>query len=540
MDKSFLEFLSKKNQFSKILVLRSLAYIVIVLILVFFGRSIIPEDDASASLSQVYGVIAGVILVQFLFLFVDKQERNLFVLTVVDVCVATYIIKSTGASSSPFQVLLPLLSLVSSVLFTKRPYWIAAIFLILLLIPVSIGFRATVAGIAIGVIVTAFVGLYLRSSLEKTGFALSQTQAQQRRLESLQKAIMANIPSGLLSVDSRGQIIQANKIASQVMGVTEKDLVGKNLENFLPELNKLRAQLETRTSISDLFEPIANRRTISFKNQQGKELRLGYSLARLSSPDNHEILGTLILFQDLTDAINMEENLKLSEKLAAVGKLAAGIAHEIRNPLAGISGAAQLLEADHALTEENQKLLNIIQRESSRLDSLISEFLEFVRPSPPKQDPIQLPKIANQVIESLQVNSKWKALGCHVHFKAEESRDEALGDENRIAQVLLNLVLNAGQAGAKEVWLEVSEGTRVRVLDNGPGIPEDIQARIFEPFFTTKDRGTGLGLAIAYKTLEGVGASINIKSPVSEKFAIGGTLFEIQFKKAGSHSREAA
>ena len=110
MDKSFLELLSKKNQFSKILLLRSLAYIVIVSILVFFGRSILPEDDASVSLSQIYGVIVGVILVQFLFLFVDKQERNLFVLTVVDVCVATYIIKSTGASSSPFQVLLPLLS----------------------------------------------------------------------------------------------------------------------------------------------------------------------------------------------------------------------------------------------------------------------------------------------------------------------------------------------------------------------------------------------------------------------------------------------
>jgi two-component system sensor histidine kinase PilS (NtrC family) len=539
MDKGFLDYLNK-NKFSKILLLRSLAYLVIVGILIFFGRSIIPEDDVSVSLSQIYGVVAGVILVQFLFLFVDKQEKNLFFLTILDVCVATYIIKSTGATSSPFQVLLPLLSLVSSVHFSKRPFWIAAIFLILLCIPVSIGFRATVAGISIAVIITAFVGLYLRSNLEKTGVALSQTQAQQRRLESLQKAIMANIPSGLLSVDSRGQIIQANKIAAQVMGLAEKDLVGKNLESFLPELNKLRAQLETRTSISDMFEPIANRRTISFTNSQGKELRLGYSLARLSSPDNHEILGTLILFQDLTDAINMEENLKLSEKLAAVGKLAAGIAHEIRNPLAGISGAAQLLEADHALTEENQKLLSIIQRESSRLDSLISEFLEFVRPTPPKQEAIQLTKIAEQVVESLLVNPKWKSLACKVHLQAKESQDAALGDENRIAQVLLNLVLNAGQAGAKDVWIEVMEGTLVRVLDNGPGIPDEIQARIFEPFFTTKDRGTGLGLAIAYKTLEGVGASINLKSPVHEKFATGGTLFEIQFKKAGSRSREAA
>jgi signal transduction histidine kinase len=171
---------------------------------------------------------------------------------------------------------------------------------------------------------------------------------------------------------------------------------------------------------------------------------------------------------------------------------------------------------------------------------LISEFLEFVRPSPPKQDPIQLTKIAHQVVDSLMVNPKWKSLSCKLHLKAEESKELAVGDENRIAQVLLNLVLNAGQAGAKDVWLEVKEGTLVRVLDNGSGIPENIQAQIFEPFFTTKDRGTGLGLAIAYKTLEGVGASINLKSPVHEEFATGGTLFEIQFKKVGSHSREAA
>jgi two-component system sensor histidine kinase PilS (NtrC family) len=526
------------SQFAKLLITRCVAYFVITGIVAFFGQSMIPEDSAVVSLSLIYGVLVGLAIVQFLFLFVGNRERNLFILSFTDTCVATFIIKSTGASSSPFQVLLPLLSLVASVQFTNSIYRISSLVIILAVVPLAIGFQAAVAGTAVAAIATAIVGFYLRQALEKTGKALTQTEAQRNRLENLQRVIMANIPSGLLSVDSRGKMIQVNRFALNILGLSEDDIIGKALSDILPELDQLRAQLETRTSISDLYEPIANRKSIPFKSRNGKEIRLGYSLARLSSPENREILGTLILFQDLTEAISKEESFQLSEKLAAVGKLAAGIAHEIRNPLAGISGAAQLLEAE-SLTEDNQRLLAIIKRESSRLDALISEFLEYVRPAAPKKEPFALHKVTGQVVESLSVNPKWKSYNCNLHFTAEPSEIAAQGDENKVSQVLLNLLLNAGQAGAKDVWIEVTEGLNVQILDNGPGIPQNMQAQVFEPFFTTKDKGTGLGLAIAYKTLQGVGASIALKSPVPD-FEKGGTLFEIHFEKAGSNSKEAA
>ncbi|MEZ4813955.1 MAG: ATP-binding protein [Bdellovibrionota bacterium] len=526
------------SHFAKLLIIRCLGYLIITGILAFFGSTLIPEGSNGVSLSLIYGVLVGLAIVQFLFLFVGTRERNLFILSFTDICVATFIIKSTGASTSPFQVLIPLLSLVASVQFMNSIYRIASLLLILVLIPLAIGFGATVAGTAVAAIATAIVGFYLRQALEKAGVALSKTEAQKRRLESLQRVIMANIPSGILSVDSRGKIIQVNKFALNILGLEENKVIGTFLSGLFPELDKLRAQLETRTSISDVSEAPTNRRNISYLTHEGHELKLGYSLARLSSPENHEILGTLIMFQDLTEAINMEESLKLSEKLAAVGKLAAGIAHEIRNPLAGISGAAQLLEAA-TLSEEDQRLLAIIKRESARLDVLITEFLEYVRPAPPKKDPIFLHKIAGHVVESLSVNPKWRGYTSRLHFTAEPSEIAAVGDENRISQVLLNLLLNAGQAGAQDVWVEVMDGTIIRIMDNGPGIPQELQAQIFEPFFTTKDKGTGLGLAIAYKTLQDIGANIALKSPLAD-LAAGGTLFELRFTKAGSNSKEAA
>ena len=533
-----MEFLNKDLRFSRLLILRSIAYLIMTGILAFFGESLLPPGESLVSLSTLYGVLVGVAIVQFLFLLVKNEERNLLILTLTDICVATFVVKSTGASSSSFVFLFPLLSLVSSVLFAKKSHLVIAILVVLALIPLAIGFGASIAGTVIFTIVTGIVGFSLRVALERTGTALNQTEAHKRRLESLQRAIMANIPSGLISVDSRGKVIQVNKVAHLILGLEEGSLLGTLLKETLPHLDQLRSQLETQTSISDISEPIANRRTFSFVRKDGKELKLGYSLARLLLPDSREIIGTLILFQDLTEAIHLEETHKLSEKLAAVGKLAAGIAHEIRNPLAGISGAAQLLEIEE-LSEDSSRLLNIIKRESARLDTLIGEFLEFVKPAPPKKEPVKLHKIAGHVVETLSVNAKWQALNCRVHFAAEPSEVDALGDENKISQVMLNLLLNAGQAGAADVWVEVNDGLHIKILDNGPGIPADIQAHIFEPFFTTKDKGTGLGLAIAYKTLEAVGAQLQLKSPIVDLFPKGGTLFEIHFQKAGSQ-KEAA
>ena len=255
----------KNYRFARLLVLRSIAYFVTTGILALYGSSLLPEGEGMVSLSLLYGVLVGLALVQFLFLFVANEERNLLILTLTDICVATFVVKSTGASSSPFVVLFPLLSLVSSVLFSSKTNLILSLLTVLILIPLAIGFQASVAGTAIVTIGTAIVGISLRLALEKAGLALNETEAQKRRLESLQRTIMANIPSALLSVDTRGRVIQANRIAHKILGIQDESLLGSELKNTLPEIDHLRSQLETKTSISDVFEPIANRKTILLK-----------------------------------------------------------------------------------------------------------------------------------------------------------------------------------------------------------------------------------------------------------------------------------
>jgi two-component system sensor histidine kinase PilS (NtrC family) len=239
------------------------------------------------------------------------------------------------------------------------------------------------------------------------------------------------------------------------------------------------------------------------------------------------------VFQDLTNILKLEESLRVSEKLAAVGKLAAAIAHEIRNPLASISGSAQLLGQIENLGAEDKKLLGIIQKESSRLDELISEFLEYVRPQAPKQDRVDLTRLVEELRSSLIVSVKWLALKTNIEVLVlPQASLDCVGDANKITQVLLTLVYNAGQAGASVVRIRLEPNFRLSVSDNGAGISAENQKRLFEPFFTTKERGTGLGLATSYRILEAMGARIEVVSPSSEFEPGRGSLFRISFKGA--------
>jgi two-component system sensor histidine kinase PilS (NtrC family) len=289
------------------------------------------------------------------------------------------------------------------------------------------------------------------------------------------------------------------------------------------------------TLVPELFdlETSLDRPMVKFARGDGEELQLGYSVTRLSDPEDQSTLGSLVVFQDLTKIAKMEESLRMSEKLAAVGKLAAGIAHEIRNPLAGISGSAQLLRGSEHLDDEDKRLLAIIQRESLRLDALITEFLEYVRPQKPKFEEVHLNEVVREVIEGLQVNPKWNAEGCKLLFGSETNEPFVVkGDRNKITQALINFVLNSGQAGARRVEIRIDPDAHLHVVDDGHGISPEHQARLFEPFFTTKEAGTGLGLATSYRALEAMEARISVRSPVPDFCDQGGTMVSVQFKRA--------
>ncbi|MEO5668671.1 MAG: ATP-binding protein [Bdellovibrionota bacterium] len=504
---------------SRILGFRGLFYVLFLLLLGWIAPHIVL-DGAPFRESQIFLIGAVITLGQFLSLFVNVPATSLLGLFFCDAALITVLVRVSGGSASPFLVLFPILSALGPIVFRNRLAF-AVMGSGIIFSGLAMGWGLGAIGVWVAIIAVGALSYYLSRLLLRSDVALGQSETARRRLENLQKVILANIPSGLISVDSEGRVIQVNQVGQRILGVREETVLHRPLSDLVPGLSLDAARTQPG------YE--RNREVVEYLSGSGQLVKLGYSLARLKDPDGHDIIGNLFVFQDLTHVLKMEEDLRMSEKLAAVGKLAAGIAHEIRNPLAGISGSAQLLAGSPGLDAEDKQLLNIIQRESTRLDALITEFLEYVRPQKLDLKDVDLLEVTRQCFESLAVNSKWISLTCEMTLEAPSHPVKVRGEANRITQVLLNFMLNSGQAGAKRVLVKISESGILEVVDNGSGISPANRKRLFEPFFTTKDKGTGLGLAVSYKMVEAMGARIEVESPAPDFCEKGGSIFRISF-----------
>jgi two-component system sensor histidine kinase PilS (NtrC family) len=504
--------------FSRIFAARGASYIVLLILLGVIAPHIVL-DGSPYPATQIFLVMSVITFGQFVSLFLPLQTSSLLALFFCDATFFTVLVRVSGASSSPFLVLFPILAALGPVVF-RNGYSYVVIAVCVFFSGLALGWSLGSLGVWVATFAVGFLSQYLIKLLQKSDTALVQSEAARRRLENLQKAILANIPSGLVSIDSEGRIIQMNDVGQKILGVREEAVLQRPVCELVPGLD-----------FEGDFSASKTRQIVEYLNKEGQFLKLGYSIANLKDPDDNRVLGTLFVFQDLTYVLKMEADLRMSEKLAAIGKLAAGIAHEIRNPLAGISGSAQLLAGSKSLEAEDKQLLAIIQRESTRLDALITEFLEYVRPQEVELKALALNELVGQCVESLRVNSKWLALKSEIETELSPANVHVMGEANKIIQVLLNFILNAGQAGATRVQVHVSDEGVLEVRDNGSGISPEHRKRLFEPFFTTKDKGTGLGLAISYKVLEAMGARIEVISPASDFCEKGGSIFRIKFRK---------
>jgi two-component system sensor histidine kinase PilS (NtrC family) len=268
-----------------------------------------------------------------------------------------------------------------------------------------------------------------------------------------------------------------------------------------------------------------NRWEGSFTDDGGEERTLGLSISPLKEPE----LGYVVIFTDLTELREMEDKLRVTEKLSAIGRMAASIAHEVRNPLASMSGSIQLLKKDLDLESEDLKLMDIVLKETERLNVLVGDFLAYARPPAPHFEDVDLRDIIQDAVRLLRNTS----LGPEINLSTELPEERAIlsVDMSQMHQVIMNLVKNSADAIERKGNITISlsrsdnspDGESVlTVSDDGPGIPEEILPRIFEPFITSKVSGTGLGLAIVYQlvqihkgtvnvqTQEGLGTSISI------------------------------
>lgn len=358
--------------------------------------------------------------------------------------------------------------------------------------------------------IVAALGGYLGDQFRFVSEDLEFKKVEIQNLTDINETIVDNIPSGLLVIDSDYKIIRANRGSAKLFG--DLSLESKNLAEIFQDLKLTIAGLRQSLKPNAL-----ERLELNYYNYKKEKMILETIVSQINKPGQDE-KQFLCLLQNLTEIKNLEFSMQQKEKLAAVGQLAAGIAHEIRNPLASISGSVQLLASSlQTQTPEDKKLLAIVIKEIDRLNKLVTEFLDFVRPDIRIEDPININSLVKEVLEIVRLNDK---LSKKVEHRTElRAQGLIFGHYDKLKQAILNIVINGYQATVDTLRPEIyvqsydSEGSIILVIqDNGMGMTKDNLKRVFEPFHTTKPQGTGLGLAITHKIIESHGAEIKIES----------------------------
>lgn len=339
-------------------------------------------------------------------------------------------------------------------------------------------------------------------------------------LEKMNRTILAHINSGLMLVNPSGRIRSFNRAATEITNLSLQDVYDQPAAELFPDLV---------IDCSPGAQPV-NRSEGLYRHADGAEMVLGYAVTPARDSQGKG-LGVLVTFQDLTQLKKVEDELKRTDRLAAVGRLAAAMAHEIRNPLASISGSVQLLRENSPSHSDEQRLMNIVINEADRLNELLTSFLTFARPKPPEKELTDVSLLIDELMILLCADSRFNRIDM---VKDYSSGVEMFLDPQQIRQALWDLAVNAAEAlnesGTITFGLNPGERSSIIVEDNGPGIDPELIKNIFEPFFSTKDKGTGLGLASVYAVVEAHGGSIRV-----ERGEMDGARFELSFpsKAAG-------
>lgn len=362
-------------------------------------------------------------------------------------------------------------------------------------------------------VLAAFIGVILSTRLQQYAQKLEKQRREHSELEHFNHLILQNISSGLILVNSRGEILLANKVAEQICAIKASMVrrmpITRALSGFPWPLNQLPVE----------------RDEFVFINAADRKLILGYSATPIKQGDSTNILLT---FQDLTEIKRLEQNLKREEHLAAIGSLSAGLAHEIRNPLASLGGSVQLLQEKH-LGDREERLLGIIAREAGRLNHLVDDFLNFANPRNPFRKKVDINSILLDVLHLAQSSKEFGDL--KVEYDLTEEWYERV-DADQIRQVVWNLLLNAACFCPPGGIIQCGSKTKARsfwVQDSGPGVDPKLGDTIFEPFITSRADGTGLGLAIAHALAHTNGAVLDYENSPD-----GGAKFEVIFKDQDS------
>jgi len=388
----------------------------------------------------------------------------------------------------------------------------------------------------------AFISGFLAQRLKKEGEKLISTSAELDRVKMDTDDILRHLSSGLLSVDNLGNVIYFNKAAEEILSYEEEEIKGKKFSEVffdrMPEFaEKLSEALES--------ERMHSRHELWISSLTKRKFPIGMSTSILIDKDGSK-RGLITIFQDLSGVKKIEEQMRIKDRLAAVGELSAGIAHEIRNPLASISGSVEVLKGELKLSEENQKLMELILKESSRLNSILNEFLQYAKIKKTSLSKVELKSILDEGIEIVKKHPCFRK-GIKIEKELPEEELWVWGEENQIKQLLLNLYVNAMEAmeekgdkiviakkslrNIKEFYFknetdEEEDWIPIAVIDNGKGMNKDQKEKLFWPFYSSKKNGAGLGLPIVQRLVNSLGGKLEFTSDLGK-----GSAFVVYFKK---------
>ena len=330
------------------------------------------------------------------------------------------------------------------------------------------------------------------------------------RIKAFSDNLVENMPIGLVAVDNDQKVTSLNHVAGAVFGRPASEVIGRDAAQVVPkELLKLLENLDTEKGVVE--------KEIDCNVREGKNIPLEVS-ATLLNDENGVFLGYVLLFKDLSEVRSLRKEIARNQRLASVGRLAAGVSHEIRNPLSSIKGFATYFKEKYYDIPENQQISNLMIQEVDRLNRVVGQLHEFARPITISKKPVNIRTLLKDALKMIE-RQTFEA-NIKIQTRMDTDIGDVLLDPDRINQVFLNLYLNAIESmkngGSLNVWLlknQEKEGRiEIQVQDTGTGISQEDVTHIFDPYFTTKASGTGLGLAIVHNIIEAHEGEIKVNS----------------------------
>lgn len=540
----------------------------ILIVTVLMGGSILLNVNVGPvrrlwSLPLFYFMIAFTYFLTILYALVLGRLRRLelfaYVQIGVDIGLETLLVAATGGRVSPFTFLYLVSTISASMILYRRGgmatasaasilYGLAGDlqhYDLLAQPPDPVRPKESVYLFLVNVVALFTVALLSSNLAEKLRQArrnLREKETGLNALEVMHQNVVQSISSGLLTTDLAGRITSLNRAALQITGYDWEEVRGRRFDEAM-----------AWPGLSGFFEdPLRMQSTgrydVETRRKDGSRLLLGVTLSPLR--DGQETVAGLVgTFQDVTKIRELEERVWKREKLAMVGEVAAGMAHEIRNPLAAVSGSLQVLSRDLSLGGDYQRLMQIALQEMDRLNHIVNEFLYYARPSPPQYKTCDLPQLLEETLYLIQAGQEQT-----LKVKIETAFDPAVRlvrlDPDQMRQVFWNLCTNAIQAMPEGGCLTIRTALRtsggfagpgaaswaeIGFRDEGVGIAPEHLGKVFDPFFTTKTNGSGLGLAIVQRIIEECGGQIEVQSRPGQ-----GTCFTVWLPMEGEATRGEA